>query len=73
MLTLQLLQAIAVGSPATSASLIEMHSMVFQQLWLQLQELHLSNNQLVGSLPEAWSKLTNVSPVTQLTLPCQSV
>ena len=41
--------------------------MFYQQLLLQLQELRLSNNQLVGILPEKWSNLANVSPVTDLT------
>lgn len=27
---------------------------------MQLQEVHLGDNQLTGSLPESWSKLTNV-------------
>lgn len=39
---------------------------------MQLQTLSLSKNQLVGSLPETWSNLTNVSPtgVFKLTLCC---
>lgn len=37
-----------------------------RQLFMQLHELSLAHNQLVGSLPEAWSNLTNVSPVIEL-------
>lgn len=34
---------------------------------MQLQELSLSDNQLLGTLPERWSNLTYVSPVFMLT------
>ena len=33
---------------------------------MQLQKVYLSHNQLVGSLPEAWSNLTSVSPISEL-------
>ena len=34
-----------------------------KHLMMQLQHLNLGRNQLVGSLPETWSRLTSVSPV----------
>ena len=37
-------------------------SMCRKVLLMQLQHLNLGRNQLVGSLPETWSRLTNVSP-----------
>ena len=36
---------------------------------MQLQEVYLRENRLVGSLPEAWSNLTTVSPIPE---PCAS-
>ena len=37
-----------------------------KQLFTQLQHLSLAYNQLVGTLPETWSNLTSVRPVTEL-------
>lgn len=34
---------------------------------MQLQGVYLKDNQLVGSLPEAWSNLTHISPFIDLT------
>ena len=36
---------------------------------MQLQELNLSSNALLGSLPETWGNLTSVSPCHSLDLP----
>ena len=33
---------------------------------MQLRDVYLKGNQLVGSLPEAWSNLTSVSPIPEL-------
>lgn len=52
---------------------LPVYIMFYEQLLLQLQELRLSNNQLVGILPEKWSNLANVSPVTDLTSGRQSM
>lgn len=38
------------------------------QMLMQLSFAFLSSNRLEGSLPEAWSNLTNVSPAVELTL-----
>ena len=37
-----------------------------KDLLTQLQDVWLFSNQLVGSLPETWSKLTHVSPQVDL-------
>ena len=33
---------------------------------MQLQEVYLGENQLVGSLPKAWGNLTSVSSIPEL-------
>ena len=40
-----------------------LNAYVAKQLMMQLIHLNLGSNRLVGSLPETWSRLSNVSPL----------